>query len=384
MTIRWGNWDVRIEAARSWISLASRFAAENPLIIDQLEEILSDPVAAVRLQVAHNLQVIGIAAPDRMWAIGERIAAHEPNTEVLASYLNTPLNHFSHVDPERCEAILNIVKGRFDEGLTSDELQESLGGWTAHLFVGQGRTLPHTWLEEWAADPKRNVGTLTYFLSSIRAALFDRYTSDTESEALKICDRAQAGISLVLESASAISANAYLTLTSDALETEKEEARNLYAGVERVINHATNQLYFGSGANAGNRDGGPGLPSPDAMSRFLIDYADILALLATSREPATLHYLIELYGFLIPGNPTKVFNAVYDILLGRGKDEGYHYEILGNSAVVRILQRFIADHRATFDDEILRERLTGILQLFSEVGWADAMKLLYDLPELLR
>jgi hypothetical protein len=91
-------------------------------------------------------------------------------------------------------------------------------------------------------------------------------------------------------------------------------------------------------------------------------------------------------GYLIPGNPVTVFESVYQILLGRGRgrEEGYHFESLGNTAVVHIVQRYIADHRNFFEDEGRRARLVKILRLFSESGWAEALKLLYELPELLR
>ncbi|UJB64812.1 hypothetical protein YS110_08680 [Acidovorax sp. YS12] len=98
----------------------------------------------------------------------------------------------------------------------------------------------------------------------------------------------------------------------------------------------------------------------------------------------TLHHLIELYEHLIPGNPATVFESIYQVLLGRGREEGYHFESLGNTAVVRIVQRYVADHRVIFEDEGRRARLVEILCLFSEGGWAEALKLLYELPELLR
>jgi hypothetical protein len=120
------------------------------------------------------------------------------------------------------------------------------------------------------------------------------------------------------------------------------------------------------------------------MARFISDYAGILAMLANSREPATLHHLIELYEFLMPGDPVTVFEAIHGILLGRGEEQGYHYESLGDTAVVRIVQCYLADYRAIFEDEGRRARLVAILQLFSKVGWPDALKLLYDLPDLLR
>jgi hypothetical protein len=389
MSISWGNWDVRVYAAEAWVSLAPRFAADHALIVDQLEMILADPVAGVRVQAAHNLQVICVAAPERMWAMGERIARSEPDARILTAYLNRSLRRFSHAEPARCEAILTIAKARLDgdlahDGDGRDYLQKALGGWVAQLFAGQGRELTRIWLEQWAADPQRYGALLNAFSSPLRGAFFDRYQSGADAEAREVGDRAQQGLRLILASALSISEQSYAVLTSGANEAEKQQAADRYGAAELVIHHAMNQLYFGAGANGQNHDASVGLPDASAMARFLTDYAEILALLATAREPATLHHLIELYGFLIPGDPIAVFEAIHAILLGRGEEEGYHHESLANTAVVKIIKRYIADHRAIFEDEGRRSQLVAILQLFSDVGWTEALRLLYDLPDLLR
>ena len=83
MSISWGNLSVRVYAAEAWVSLAPRFAEERPQIVDQIEAILQDDEPAVRLQAAQNLQVICKAAPNRMWSMGERIAASESNEQIL-------------------------------------------------------------------------------------------------------------------------------------------------------------------------------------------------------------------------------------------------------------------------------------------------------------
>jgi hypothetical protein len=389
MSISWGNWSVRVYAAEAWVSLAPRFAVEHAVIVDRLEAILADPVPSVRLQAAQNLQVICEAAPERMWAMAERLAAHEGHEEILAAYLNNSMRRFSHSDPERCEAVLAIAKGRLNADHASDRqgrepLQESLGGWAAQLYGGQGRELARSWLEEWATDPQSYGVLLDSFSSSLRGAFFERYGQNAEAEACAMCHRAQAGLALILRSATTIWDEAYSVLTSDAADSDKQAAGKRCSAAERVIHHAMNQLYFGSGASAADREGAPGLPDAAARARFLTDYADILALIARTRNPATLHHLVELYDFLIPGDPVAVFEAIHAILVGRGEEEGYHYESLGNTAVVSIVRRYIADYRAIFDDEGRRTRLVAILQLFSEAGWPDALKLLYDLPDLMR
>lgn len=389
MNISWGNWDVRVYAADAWVSLALRFAEDHPEIIDRLERMLVDPVPAVRLQVAQNLQVLGEAAPDRMWTMGERIASQETNCELVASYLSHALGPFSRTDPERCEAVLSIVKARLFQDLDCDPqrdhwLLESIGGWAADFYVGQGRTLARAWLEEWAVDPIRFGTLLDCFTSSLRWAFFLRYRTESNADELATCSRAQGGLAIILGSTTSISTEAYEVWISDANEADKQAAQQRYLAAEKVINHAMNQLYFGSGAHASNEESRPGLPDNAAKTRFLTDYADELAQLASSREPATLHHLIELYEFLIPSDPVRVFEAIHAILLGRGEEQGYHHESLAISVVVRIVQLYIADHRGIFEDGGRRARLVSILQLFSEAGWTEALKLLYDLPDLLR
>jgi hypothetical protein len=388
MSISWGNLSVRVYAAEGWISLAPRFAEERPEIVDQIEAILQDEEPAVRLQGARNLQVICKAAPDRMWSMGERIAASESNEQVLTSYLAHALRRFTHAEPERCERILTSAKDRLsefsDKDGSRDRLQECLGGWAAQLHAGQGRPVARAWLEEWAADPQRFQDALNAYTSCLRGAFFGRYAADARQGDRDMCDRAQDGLKVILVPALAISAKEHAILISATTDEDKKAAGERYSAAEHVIHHAMNQLYFGAGARAEDKEDGPGLNNPDTRSRFLADYAEILGLLQQSREPGTLHHLIELYEHLIPGDPVAVFTAIHAILTGVGAEEGYHYESLGNTAVVKVVKRYIADHRGIFEDPKRRAMLVEILQLFSEVGWTDALRLLYDLPDLLR
>ncbi|MDT0636369.1 hypothetical protein, partial [Spectribacter hydrogenoxidans] len=387
--VAWTNCAVRVHAAEAWVSLAQHFAAVHPAIVDQIEQILADPDPAVRFQASRNLHVICMAAPDRMWEMAESIASHEPASEVVASYLSDSLRRFSHSAPDRCETILSLVKGRLDgdfaSGIEGSTLvQEALAGWAAHLFVGQGRKLASFWLREWAVDPERYHDLLSPFISSLRNRLFDRYAIQASAKALSVCERAQDGLKIILSEAVGVSSETYSVITSDAPQRDRELAWERYGSAERVINHAITQLYFGSGAHAEDREGNIGLPDSGAKGRFLTDYSEILSLIANSHEPATFHRLVELYEFLIPGNPMQVFDAIHTILTGPGKEEGYQYESLGNNAIIRIIQRYMADYKSIFENPDRRSRLVSILQLFSDVGWPSALELLYELPDHMR
>ncbi len=390
MNLSWGNWDVRVYAAEAWLSLAPRFAAEHPHIVDMLESMVADPVPQVRLQVARSLQVISDAAPERMWAIAYRVAAEEQHDGVLASFLVSFLRKFTWQDPDHCEAIVEIVRARLpivpvDPSSSRDGVQSALGGFVAQLWARQGRPAARVWLEAWSADPITYGNLLDSYSSQLRGAFFHRYDGSKEDDASAMTDRAQEGLDMILSAATRVSAEHYaIAMDESAGADDRKAAGQAYQMAERVTHHAMNQLYFGSGAHANEQNPALGLPTHAAMARFLTDYAAILELLAVSGYPATVHHLIELYEYLIPGAPSAVFDAIHSVLLGSAAREGYHHESLGNSAVVRLIRRYIADYRSIFEDQARRTHLVEILQLFSDVGWAEALKLLYDLPDLLR
>jgi len=389
VAISWGNWDVRVYAADAWVALAPRFAEEYPVIVDQIEAALADTVSAVRLQVAQNLQVISAAAPERMWEMAERVATQESISEVLAFFLSYSMRRLIHLNLDRCENLLTIVKQRLtteffgDEKRGSSHLFENLGGWVAQLFGWRGREFVKPWIKEWAADPVCYGDLLTAVLSALRVAFFRRYVPESKAESAAISDRAQQALTIILDPSIRFSTEAHQELVADTGELDKQAAIKKYRAAEDVIHHAMNQLYFGSGANEHDRES-VGLTDAVAMACFLDDYAEILSLIATSHEPATLYHLIELYEYLIPANPVRVFGAIHSILLGRGKEEGYQFEFLAVASLVRIVKSYLAEYRTIFEDEKSRAKLVEILRLFSDVGWPDALKLLYDLPDLLR
>ena len=93
--------------------------------------------------------------------------------------------------------------------------------------------------------------------------------------------------------------------------------------------------------------------------------------------------VVEPSGDLVKRGPGVRYGA--DALLtGPAAREGYHHESLAAPVIVRMITRYIADHRSIFEDDTRRAALVEILRLFSDVGWSDALKLLYELPELLR
>lgn len=385
----WGNWEVRIYAAEAYVSLADRFGEEHGEIIDMIEAVLADPVPEVRLQAARNLQVLCRVAPSRMWMLSEEIARAEPNTHVLASFLSHVLWRFVWSDTDRCEALIELVLGRecsFERGRDDrkDEVASSLGSLAAQLWVRQERERALSWLQRWVSNPAAHREELWSFISTLRQDLFARYLSSAVVDPLR-CDRAQRAAMMILESCSVAAAQSHNDVTVQSVQArERDAAIATYRVAEDLVHHLGNQLYFGSGAHEDSNDPALGLPTVGAMRRFLVDYRQMLQLLANSHEPSTHHHLVELYEYLIPADPEGVFTALHHLLTGPAAREDYHHEDIATGVIVKMITRYIADYRSIFEDGERRAALVEILRLFSEVGWPEALKLLYELPDLLR
>ena len=388
-SLSWGNWDVRVYAADAYVSLTDRFGEAHPDILAMFDAILADPVPQVRLQAARSLQVLSRIALPRMWELAERIARDEPHTDVLSSFLHYVIMRFTWHDVEKCKSIVEIVRSRNetmerDDKPGRDKVAEQLGSLTGQLWCGQGEQTALNWLTTWAADPGAHREYFTSFVSMLRGPFFARYASGDERDP-GLSDRSQQAAMIILEVCSAAAAAAHAAITRDQVEGEaRDSAAATYRNAESIIGHLMNQLYFGSGAHVDNYEPAVGLTSAETMRQFLEDYSSMLALLAASHEPSTHHHLVELYEFLIPGNPVGVFEALHVLLTGPAAREGYHHESLAAPVIVRMVTRYIADHRSIFEDDDRRAALVAILRLFSDVGWSDALKLLYDLPDLLR
>lgn len=58
----------------------------------------------------------------------------------------------------------------------------------------------------------------------------------------------------------------------------------------------------------------------------------------------------------------------------------YQLESFAIDLVVRIVERYLADHRDLFrDDERRRDALIQVLDIFVEAGWPEAYRLTYQL-----
>lgn len=272
-----------------------------------------------------------------------------------------------------------------DGGRKHGTLEEALGHLAAQLWVGRGLPEANEWVDGWIDDIVHGQIYLWPLISALREALFAGYTEET-ADALEVNRRAHGAIHSIVQAAHKAIADATPSLLEKNIDEQlRQRAENLFKAGESLLDHACNQIYFGSGAFRGsNREDPPGLADHTRMRAFLADYADTLALIGEAATARTLHHLVELYEYLVAAAPELVFERITDLLFKSSDREGYHFESLGSDVFVRLIRRYLADYRDVFEDAERRSRLVRALELFSSAGWPEALKLLYELPELLR
>jgi hypothetical protein len=389
----WGNWDVRVYAASSLMELAKRFAGQRPQILDALEACLSDPTPTVRLQVAQSLNGLWDVARERMWALVTHVAEHEDNLGVLGFFISGPLQRLAGADADRAEHLLSAILNRLPESNVSaekrghDSVEEATGNLVAWLYVKAANQNAGTRVERWANDLVRGDPYFWAMLYALRGVFFFGYRDNGNAEELKMRGRAQAVLGNVVTAAVAAMSTAEPILRdSGRSDADRKAMEALYVAGERLLDQSCNQLYFGSGAfrSPNNEEDGPGLVDVAGKQRFLADYRTILDQIGQNGAARTIHHLIDLYAFLADAAPAVIFDHIAAILVGPAIEENYHIESLGADALVALVRRYLADYRAVFEDQDRRARLVAVLELFSSVGWPDALKLLYELPDLLR
>lgn len=385
----WGNWDVRVYAAASLVALAPRFGGSRPDLVDRLGACLNDPMPTVRVQVAKALNVLWNVARDRMWDLVNRVAKREAHEGVLAFFIAGPLRLLAHEDPGRVAQLLSGLLDREwameTERTGRDRDAESSAHLTAFLFVARGQQEAWKWVTRWAGDLRRGEAYITPLLYSLREVFFFDYGKAPKPDELDMARRARLLLDRVITAAAAAETEALPHLLGSPDAETVARWRPLFVAADRVIDQVCNQLYFGSGAFGASGDNTPsGLPTAETKRRFTRDYGEVLDILGTHAQARTVYNLVELYSFLVEGDPEGVFERVARLLLGAGARGGYQQESLGSQGLVKLVRRYLADYRDIFDDSTRRARLIEVLQLFSDAGWPEALKLLFELPDLLR
>ena len=376
----WGSPALRVSAADAAMVLASMGKTVAHDLRATIDQLLKDQHPAVRMAIASRINLLWFSDRACMWQLAERIVNEEINGSVLSFFANSVLVWLVHSAPERIEALTIKLSEKSCAQEARKDLRMQIGNLIAILWISHQRPLAKTIIEEWLNNVVESGTELEHVITTLHGAVILGYDSKKDND-IQIRHRS---IELAKWVSDVLASNMEIFLANPSEETQEQLVAKESS---KLLSHLLGQFYFASGAfrsGGSNIDEESGLKSIELKREFLNEIKPILQRMADVGEPETIYHFIDLLDFLMEAEPETIFDLAARALLGAGQMQGYQFESLGSDQVVKLIGRFLADHRGLFDNGSRRQALIKCLNVFIEVGWPSARRLLHRLPELLQ
>jgi len=372
----------RIQGAEGIMLLARFEDCATADLLRLVEELGRDSDPAVRLQVACNLWLLHKTAPDLMWSIAGRMVAEDASSAVLRFLVQPSLAKLATIDAERSIGLIRQIFDRFASGPGVNELHacclDQLVGWYVWRDAPGAR---EAILRLTAARPI-SVEAATHICADLRSPLVaNKGPNDPSGDAV----RARAlGIFKGCLTPAFEELNELLRRNDGrSADDWPAEDRDRCREFLMFANHAGQELYFASGVFKGGQ--GDKEQVTDAQrDRLFREAWETIGLLADVGIAPLAHHLLEMLEANIPADPRATFLMIGRVLIS-GKKGGYQYEGMAESLFVRLVERYLAEHRLLLQsDTECQKTLLSVLDIFAGAGWPSAQRLSYRLDEIFR
>ena len=383
----WGGPSARISAAQGLTALGAQRSCATTDVLDAVERLSRDSVAAVRFQVAVRLVQLYRTDRARMWKIIRQIGSEDQSTGVLSGLLQPTIGQISGAHAQEAAEFIQMVLARKLTGPGADSIENAGVGILCGLYVWQAHPLSGALLDTFVAAPVENAEILSQLQFNLRDLLSYGDLEANNSKDNSIRHRALDVFTRVVQSAKGqlreLEGHHSGTAFSGWPETDQENTKRLV----RVLDHAAKELYFASGAfdNRGqNRRPGERDLSTNERKRFFEESLPIIEALSDLGFSSIAHHLLQTLESFIPFEPRKVFLSVGSIVRAAA-DGGYQFEQLAADLVVRLVERYLAEYRELLQENPeCRQVLVELLDTFIRAGWPSARQLTYRLEDIFR
>jgi hypothetical protein len=343
--------------------------------------MLRDPHPAVRMNTALHLVRIWDLDREGFWSRATRIIEGEKNRSVLDFFIAETMGALVWHGAAREVADLVLpLNQRFSASEPRNEtIREHLVQMTLQFWVRFNFEDAADQVRAWVSASVENVHEVREAIQWLRNAFTAGLRGQSDAE--KPEDRRIAMDLLTEAVRQAADEIAGFTDLSNLTEAETARARRAV----QIIDTACQQLYFSSGAfeNQNDQDKRPFM-TIESGAVFLHEIAPTLRRIGEHGGAHTVYYLIQLLEQLVESDPAGVFDLIAFAVLKGGQQTGYQFESMAADLIVKLVGRYLADHKEVFDDPKRRTALVDTLETFVAAGWPSVRRLFYRLPELLQ
>lgn len=376
----------RWHAAAGLVKLARYDKLADQEVGEAIRRLGRDPVIEVRFEIARRLPLLYRTRPEVFWELLRRTESEEYSRRVIqwAVSGSAPIAHHSR---EGMLALARTVFARFrDEtavaGLRWACLEVVL---TAHAQDPDPYTdeLFNAVLADLARFTDEAINLVRVAASSLLHGLDE--ASDPK------LDQARQASFRFLERVARQLVDGVKDIESRTRGLTPRDwpdaLRNTLNVLHQVADELTTRTYFTSGSfdEASSATDGPRkVLDKGTKARFFREAVPLLELISEFPFPDVVHHLLEMLEPYTGIEPRTAFLLV-GRAVRRGRDGGYQFESLAVGLVVKVVRRYLADHRSLFrDDRDCRDLLTEMLDTFVRAGWPEALELTFRLEEIFR
>ena len=371
----WGSPSPRIEAAQAIVNLVWNFK-DDKRALPAFRKLMEDPVPAVRFQIGRGLVALYVREDTQIdfWSSLSKMLMAEKTNGVVLGLLQS-LGQVAGREPARTiEVLSRYVAEGYRRSDKSDVMRHVIGI-AVGLYLAQGTPEARSLLKTFEHDVEKYHRELSQMVLAAGQQITP--ADGTEVERARAREIWDAVLDAVL---------------NRSRELHEQGPPRDFEAVVRLLDTLISRLFFsfdliGTRApnqNALDQDGRKALF--DELKGFIekLVQADEIEL---DRDvpliPHSAHYFLQLLNGILEFAPDDVLRYAYAVC-SRGARTGYLEDSMARTEAVKLVEKAIADFRDRLKQSRVATAVAGLLNLFTEHAWPEAVTLTFRLEEAFR
>jgi hypothetical protein len=352
---------------------------EDKEILTAIQKLASDPVPSVRFLLACELWRIVEHNSGLMWSTLDEFAEKETNGTVLQG-VTVSLWQLIRWDKARS---LKLIEKLLNRAVEESDDEAKARGSLVSMVVDYAVTENNQWARETIACWRNNALELAATLAVAGRRLIAYIAPNVIEIQL---ERARELLIMHLDTAAKA-----LTDLRKRKDIPKEEFQIKWKQLYGIIDEAVMRIYFAADIDSNLRQQKNIQLNDEARKQFFIRALPVLEkILEFGKQPEigmllapTAHHFMELLNGVLRYDPPLVLRMAAEVV-SCSKRFNYNLDSMAMGEIVKLVESILADYRDKVQDEASIKNLLELLDAFVEVGWPEALSLVWRLDEIYR
>jgi len=344
-------------------------------ILKRIIELSNDPDPSIRYIIAREFWRISEVEQKNYWELIDNILLKENNAVVCGGIMVSLSHNLPKAPQFTSKRLLQLIP----KGLTSDA--------KSHFFDLSTVLLVSLVVQNEDEDAiqllnKYLIKTLDShkILNAITFTAMKFITYDCLEKHIEVFNKSINLLQRLINTASKC-LEEFSGKSTQGIDIEKEVFQDIYG----IINEIITRLYI----HAEFSDNGfqrQTKPINDVLIKKY--YQKTLVLLNCIVEnkvllAPTAHYFMQYLNGVLKYDPQKVLGIAFSVC---SASKGYNYNLdsMAIMEVTKLVEKVLADYRDQFQDEENIKNLVGLLDIFADTGWPQALNLVWRLDDIYR